>query len=521
MSTLTNEGKASTDEITTLRASIWKRTDGTHWVFFVVFYAILTNIPFWYAKHFLSFFHDGWFCLEYACIGLLAFYIPGIVTSVLLFLTIVVDMICAVCETYFLTPFECLTNLDDLGKVSGKRLIILFCLYVLTFLVIATPAALPLRKIRGSARRRIAACLVVFVAVCASADLLKLVRRNGHIPNPLVAAPSIDSRKLSAFDEMRLSRRTFVRLISLVYYERALEKLESTYNASNAKVGSASALGLQYESEMPKQGLEATPNIVLVLLESWGLANNTDLANEIVQPYAQPELLARYKVLQGTVPFYGPTMGGEGRELCGSRIGFKLMTATAKSLKFCMPDKLLAEGYNTIGVHGLDGHVFKREDWWTRIGFKKVVFRDEFSKMGLPECPGAFPGICDAAIAQWMTKTLETSDAKPDFLYWMTLNSHLPVPVPAALASGAPCSIAPILKERPAVCSWYQLVANVHRSVAQMAESNLARPTVFIIVGDHTPPFADTLSRNAFSATHVPYVILLPRQKQTTPASGF
>jgi phosphoglycerol transferase MdoB-like AlkP superfamily enzyme len=39
----------------------------------------------------------------------------------------------------------------------------------------------------------------------------------------------------------------------------------------------------------------------------------------------------------------------------------------------------------------------------------------------------------------------------------------------------------------------------------------LDRPTAFIIVGDHAPPFGDPALRNKFSQSDVPYVILLPR----------
>jgi hypothetical protein len=38
----------------------------------------------------------------------------------------------------------------------------------------------------------------------------------------------------------------------------------------------------------------------------------------------------------------------------------------------------------------------------------------------------------------------------------------------------------------------------------------LARPTIFILVGDHAPPFADPRLRSEFSASQVPYVMLTP-----------
>jgi phosphoglycerol transferase MdoB-like AlkP superfamily enzyme len=41
--------------------------------------------------------------------------------------------------------------------------------------------------------------------------------------------------------------------------------------------------------------------------------------------------------------------------------------------------------------------------------------------------------------------------------------------------------------------------------------AGMARPTIFVIVGDHAPPFSDTASRSQFSSAEVPYVLLLPR----------
>jgi hypothetical protein len=51
----------------------------------------------------------------------------------------------------------------------------------------------------------------------------------------------------------------------------------------------------------------------------------------------------------------------------------------------------------------------------------------------------------------------------------------------------------------------------VHQSVARLAVESLGRPTVFIVVGDHTPPFGDPAIYHRLSYTEVPYLILLPR----------
>ena len=260
-----------------------------------------------------------------------------------------------------------------------------------------------------------------------------------------------------------------------------------------------------------------TPNLVLVLVESWGLASDPDLRELLVKPYRNPQLQAQYRVLQGTVPFYGPTVAGEARELCGSYMGFHLLDASAKEINGCLPDDLAALGYHTVGIHGHAGGMFRRSTWYRTIGFQETWFQDQFRQMGLPECDAGFSGICDADIAQWIGNRLQQRTSQPSFLYWVTLNSHLPVPIPSRVKNGPPCATIPSGQQYPALCSWFQLVSNVHQSVARIAQSNPSRPTVFVIVGDHAPPFVDPFLRGQFSDSVVPYVILEPR----TQASHF
>jgi phosphoglycerol transferase MdoB-like AlkP superfamily enzyme len=54
----------------------------------------------------------------------------------------------------------------------------------------------------------------------------------------------------------------------------------------------------------------------------------------------------------------------------------------------------------------------------------------------------------------------------------------------------------------------------VHQSVQQVALGATARPTVFVLVGDHAPPFGDPELLAEFSSTQVPYVMLTPRQQK-------
>ncbi|MGA2570426.1 MAG: sulfatase-like hydrolase/transferase [Terracidiphilus sp.] len=198
-------------------------------------------------------------------------------------------------------------------------------------------------------------------------------------------------------------------------------------------------------------------------------------------------------------------------------------------MRSCLPDRLAALGYDRVALHGMIGYLFSRHSWYKTIGFQEIRFHDKFKQEGLPDCMGAFVGTCDADIASWIGRRLGQSNSRPTFVYWMTLNSHLPVPVPAQLSSPAPCQASFSVDPGTPLCSWFQLVVNVHRSVSQLALRDLARPTVFVIVGDHAPPFGNLAIRDRFSQTDVPYVILLPRSDRAAwraleadnrPASG-
>jgi phosphoglycerol transferase MdoB-like AlkP superfamily enzyme len=220
------------------------------------------------------------------------------------------------------------------------------------------------------------------------------------------------------------------------------------------------------------------------------------------------------------VPFNGATVAGEARELCENSFGPHILKASATELHNCLPFRLAALGYHRIALHGMSGHMFDRLKWYGTIGFQEMWFSDQFKQQGLPDCLGAFIGTCDASIAYWMGRRLAQRNVDPDFIHWVTLNSHLPVLVPLPLAVGAPCLPSLSLSPNTPLCSWYQLISNVHQSVVRVAMTDLARPTIFVIVGDHAPPFVDPVLRKSFSRTLVPYVLLLPRQTSRIAKGG-
>ncbi len=328
--------------------------------------------------------------------------------------------------------------------------------------------------------------------------------------NPFLGARPTDVNRFSEFTNLWIARYPSVRL----WRDQRLFGRHDTQSDGLA-VLSATAMATSSVRLAAEKHTAQMPNLVLVVVESWGLETDSSIRNFLVGPYFQPNLRARYEILQGTVPFYGSTVSGEVRELCGNKLGTHVMYASKQDLQDCLPGQLISLGYHNIAAHGMDGEMFNRLTWYSNVGFQEQWFRDQFRQQGLPDCPGAFVGTCDAAIAAWIGRRLGRKNPDPDFVYWMTLNSHLPVLVPSPLPVGASCSLTPLLSHRPTLCSWYQLVFNVHDSVSRLAMTSLTRPTVFVVVGDHAPPFADRELRAQFSGEVVPYIILLPRGAAT------
>jgi len=219
---------------------------------------------------------------------------------------------------------------------------------------------------------------------------------------------------------------------------------------------------------------------------------------------------------RGSVAFAGPTTSGETRELCGDSAGDLSIAAAATYFAGCWPARLERDGYRTTAVHGFTPTMFRRQEWYRRFGFEESDFLPDLARQGAAMCDGAFPGICDADVARWIAgRLVKPVDLRPAFIHWVTLNSHLPVPrMDTGLPTGECAAVG--IEQQQSLCAWFLLVLRVHESVAQVALTPGLRPTVFVIVGDHAPPFLREDVRNRFSQTRVPFVVLEPRSMDTT-----
>jgi Sulfatase len=456
-------------------------------------YLVLPNLPSMVsASVFGSGVPHGIINLECILIGIAGLLLPRGTVFALLFFELMVDYAYGICYTYKFTVEEFLISLRYITLMPAGR--VAMGLLAFTFgIAICAILAIVVRPREGKR------------ALAAGALLLC-----GMLPLGMdaVTGQNILVRKDVTLASYRLVRTPFVTLTT--WQIQALRQARKGNGAVDSRMTSASA---QIVSLIDNRSSgQLAPNVVVILVESWGVATDPKLAWGLASVYSEPAITNKYDVSTGTAPFSGLTIPGEARELCQSTMGFHILNMSKDRTVRCLPQMLHSRGYQSTAVHGYLGQMFYRSRWYPEVGFDRSWFKKELKAAGLPECQGAFPGICDASAAKWIGDTLlSAAHERPQFIYWVTLNSHLPVPSHPDLPSDNVCQALPVLVDSSALCSWYRLEKTVHRSIEEMAARKISRPTIFVIVGDHAPPFSDPKLKGNFSATDVPYIMLAPK----------
>lgn len=477
---------------------------GVRWPVYVLFYAILLNVPFWLAAFTTGLMVRGWFCISFTLLGIACLFLPRVLAPFLVLLLMGTDILNAICLTYYLSPSQLLSNVDGAASFSCSRIL---CAALVLLLALALAAAARHLTLRPGESRKLAILVLLLLGLGSIGIDCTQAVMNNHTTRLSHGSIVADSFSSGHFGRSRLSRMP---LRSLVLYRDMLDPQMTGVPTTPQPARAAFSQVLGGGPFATHSPVGSQPDIVLVLVESWGLAGDPALRSALTAPYEDAGLRSRYNLVQGQVPFFGPTVVGEARELCGNTLGFRILHTSSAQLASCAPQRLAAAGYHTTAVHGMEGHFFDRVTWYRSIGFQETWFHSQLSAIGLPTCVGPFRGSCDSAIADWIGTRLSGSrNSSPQFIYWVTLNSHLPVPTPAPLPHPASCGFSSALAASPALCSWFQLVTNVHQSVARLAAST-QRPTLFILVGDHAPPFGSPDLRAQFSVKDVPYIALVP-----------
>jgi hypothetical protein len=249
----------------------------------------------------------------------------------------------------------------------------------------------------------------------------------------------------------------------------------------------------------------ARHHLVIVVVESLGAPVDDTPRAMFEDDWNRDTWRARYEVQRGTIPYFGATTNGEVRELC-ERWGNYYDTDFANS--DCLPQRYARAGYETTGIHGFAGWFFDRERWYPQLGFQNAMFQDELLAAGAKKCPGVFSGACDTSIPSIIGARLKQAK-KPQLVYWMTLNTHLPVLADDNLSADWCKAHDPDWAATNAqACRLFALHHELAEAIDDLAMDPDLPPTDFVIVGDHMPPFLDREARAMFDSSHVPWLYL-------------
>jgi hypothetical protein len=256
-------------------------------------------------------------------------------------------------------------------------------------------------------------------------------------------------------------------------------------------------------------------NVMLVMVEAMGEPRNSVLRKRFDAMWMRPELAQKYEVTRGSTPYYGSTTSGEVRELCQHWGNYPEIV---KADPRCLPSLLAKRGYETRSYHAFHSDFFDRYRWYPLVGFQHSVFGDELLKSGAHFCPNVFAGACDKDVSPLIAKQLATA-RKPQFVYWLTLNSHLPIVENRELGTENCARLGGQMDEDfPMVCRLFAVWENTADALVRTIDRPDFPPTHILIVGDHMPPLTHQRSRLLFEPDRVPWILLRSRQASQPPA---
>jgi hypothetical protein len=254
-------------------------------------------------------------------------------------------------------------------------------------------------------------------------------------------------------------------------------------------------------------------HLLLVVVEAMGAPREPLIANRLFARFNDPAFLARYETVQGETRYFGTTTNAEVRELCGHWGNY--FPLLDKPEPACLPARLAKLGYRTTAMHAFRPSFFQRESWYPNIGFQHLMFEDALVAQGAAACAGVFEGACDRDVPAIIVRLLKTAKS-PQFVYWLTLNSHIPVPSDKTLHTANCAAFAPELaQKRPMACRMLMLWDESFGALAREMTKPDFPQTDVLIVGDHMPPFFSRKQRSAFDNNKVPWILL--RAKPRAP----
>ncbi|AWW74144.1 hypothetical protein CD351_06845 [Erythrobacter sp. KY5] len=322
----------------------------------------------------------------------------------------------------------------------------------------------------------------------------------------LIVIAMLALRRPTSFEDQRMTLLAAGATLSLALVDLYMGYgMRGHYNRV-AAAGAPFESAIENSKIVPASGA-IERNLLVIMVESMGVpVGNEEMDTLLFRQFANPNVQSRFEVSKGTTTYYSSTTSGEIRELCGRWGEYHDLRETTDS--GCLPARLAAQGVQTTAYHSFDGKFFDRNLWYPNIGFEDAHFRESLAEGGAERCGGVFPGVCDRDVpAQIAARLKET--AEPQFVYWLSVNSHLPVPLESNLDVENCERISPQLaRDYPMICRQFAIWDAMDEALVKEILASDFPPTDILIVGDHMPPYFDRHNRQQFAPDRVPWLML-------------
>ncbi|HET9784188.1 MAG TPA: hypothetical protein VFP94_04415, partial [Terriglobales bacterium] len=345
----------------------WRRW-GNGLARFLLCFAILPNAAFWLLGPRLGIATPGWVSLDGLGLGLLALYVPPGWVLALFAGDFLLDIVYSIRATYSTSYTDILFSVRYMfTAVAGSQLLLIAGLIVLTLAIIAAVWLRWRPRLRGRER-----LLLVAVVLLAAAPWAVIARRER---SAATAQREQDARLGYVRDGA--ARASYGALGA----ESVRSPLLAFYHAWRregmaAWLGRPQARPLQPTTSAASSTRPALipgrPNVVMVLVESWGDADEPTLRQSLLAPFAA--LAHRYQVTSGLTAFHGSTGDGELRELCDRALppGMPLARASGQ-LSACRPWQFAQRGYRTLALDSAADFWPGGANWYRLLGFQRVL----------------------------------------------------------------------------------------------------------------------------------------------------
>lgn len=222
--------------------------------------------------------------------------------------------------------------------------------------------------------------------------------------------------------------------------------------------------------------------MLLIVAESWGVARNSNAQKDILAGIYRHRDKFEF-VDTGYFSFSGATVEGELRELCQLDVegGYNFARMDSTPFANCLPHRLNAQGYKTVGMHTGFSAIYERKHLYSYMGFGKAIFAEDYNHR--KHC-SPFNGICDSEMFDVVGQELASADKV--FLYWLSLTSHSPFAEKDMVNPRFNCEKYEIPKGD--ICNNFRLEAQFFDGLGELLTKPEMKGVEVIVVGDHMPP---------------------------------